>query len=52
MKIGLYSITYGGVWYKGGALTMEEVFHRAKRFGQWPALQQRPPAVYAQSLAT
>jgi sugar phosphate isomerase/epimerase len=33
MKIGLYSITFGGVWYKGRALTMEEVFERAKRFG-------------------
>jgi sugar phosphate isomerase/epimerase len=33
MKLGLYSITYGGVWYKGRALTMEEVFDRAKRFG-------------------
>jgi sugar phosphate isomerase/epimerase len=33
MKLGLYSITYGGVWYKGRALTMEEVLERAKRFG-------------------
>ncbi len=33
VKIGLYSITYGGVWYSGGALTVEEVIVRAKRFG-------------------
>jgi sugar phosphate isomerase/epimerase len=33
MKVGLYSITYGGVWYKGRALTVEEVFERAKRLG-------------------
>ena len=33
MKIGLYSITYSGVWYRGGALTVEDVISRAKRFG-------------------
>jgi sugar phosphate isomerase/epimerase len=33
MKLGLYSITYSGVWYNGRALTVEEVFERAKRFG-------------------
>lgn len=33
VKIGLYSITYGGVWYRGEALTVEEVIWRAKRFG-------------------
>lgn len=33
IKIGLYSITYLGVWYRGGALTLEEVVQRAKRFG-------------------
>jgi sugar phosphate isomerase/epimerase len=33
VKIGLYSITYAGVWYRGRALTIEEVFERAKRFG-------------------
>src|SRR3954447_14439813 len=33
VKVGLYSITYGGVWYSGGALTVEEVIGRAKRFG-------------------
>ncbi len=31
--IGLYSITYGGVWYSGGALTVEQVLQRAKKFG-------------------
>jgi sugar phosphate isomerase/epimerase len=33
LKIGLYSITYGGVWYRGGALSIEEVVGRAKKFG-------------------
>lgn len=33
MKIGLYSITYLGIWYKGAALTLDEVIHRAAKFG-------------------
>jgi sugar phosphate isomerase/epimerase len=33
VKIGLYSITYGGVWYRGDALTLEQVIERAVRFG-------------------
>src|SRR5204862_4807640 len=33
MKIGLYSITYLGLWYRGPALSVEEVIERAKRFG-------------------
>jgi sugar phosphate isomerase/epimerase len=33
VKIGLYSITYGGVWYRGDALTVEQVIERARRFG-------------------
>jgi len=33
IKVGLYSITYGGVWYRGDALTVEQVIERAKRFG-------------------
>lgn len=33
VKLGLYSITYLGVWYNGPALTMEEVIDRAKKFG-------------------
>src|SRR5512141_3426093 len=33
VKIGLYSITYGGVWYRGDALTTEQVIERAKKFG-------------------
>lgn len=33
VKLGLYSITYGGVWYRGDALTIEQVIERAKRFG-------------------
>ena len=33
MKLGLYSVTYLGIWYRGDALTLEEVIGRAKRFG-------------------
>jgi len=33
VKVGLYSITYEGVWYRGDALTLEQVIGRAKRFG-------------------
>jgi sugar phosphate isomerase/epimerase len=33
MKLGLYSITYLGVWYHGPALTLEELIERAVRFG-------------------
>src|ERR1700722_8791888 len=33
VKIGLYSITYGGVWYRGDALTVEQVIERGKKFG-------------------
>ena len=33
MKIGLYRITYLGLWYGGEALRLEEVLRRAKEFG-------------------
>jgi len=33
VKVGLYSITYLGVWYRGGALTLEQVIERAKQYG-------------------
>jgi sugar phosphate isomerase/epimerase len=33
MKIGLYSITYLGCWYRGEALTLPELIKTAKRFG-------------------
>jgi sugar phosphate isomerase/epimerase len=33
MKIGLYSITYLGIWYRGRPLTVEELIERATRFG-------------------
>lgn len=33
MRIGLYSITYLGIWYRGRALTLEELIDRAQRFG-------------------
>jgi len=33
IKLGLYSITYGGVWYKGAALTFDEMCKRAKEYG-------------------
>jgi len=33
MKVGLYSITYLGVWYRGDALSLEELITRAKELG-------------------
>jgi sugar phosphate isomerase/epimerase len=33
MKVGLYSITYLGIWYRGPALTLEELIDRARQFG-------------------
>ncbi len=33
MKLGLYSITYLGVWYRGPALTLEELIDRARQYG-------------------
>jgi sugar phosphate isomerase/epimerase len=33
MKLGLYSITYLGIWYRGEALTLPELIQTAKRFG-------------------
>jgi sugar phosphate isomerase/epimerase len=33
IKLGLYSITYGGIWYKGPALTFDEFCSRAKDYG-------------------
>lgn len=33
MKVGLYSITYLGLWYKGPALTLEQTIDRARAFG-------------------
>ena len=33
MKLGLYSITYLGIWYRGPALSLEDVIERARRFG-------------------
>ncbi|NQU81365.1 MAG: sugar phosphate isomerase/epimerase [Bacteroidetes bacterium] len=33
MKVGLYSITFLGVWYRGKALSLEEVIKRAKKYG-------------------
>jgi sugar phosphate isomerase/epimerase len=33
VKLGLYSITYLGVWYRGEALTLEQVVQRAKQYG-------------------
>jgi len=32
MKVGLYSITYLGLWYRGEALTLEELIGRAKEY--------------------
>lgn len=33
MKIGLYGITYAGIWYDGPALSFEDFVKRAKTFG-------------------
>lgn len=33
LKVGLYSITYLGVWYRGAALTLEEFIDRANDYG-------------------
>jgi sugar phosphate isomerase/epimerase len=33
MKLGLYSITYLGIWYRGEALTLPDLIKTAKRFG-------------------
>lgn len=33
MKLGLYSITYLGVWYRGAALTLEQFIARAREYG-------------------
>ncbi|MFB3789191.1 MAG: sugar phosphate isomerase/epimerase family protein [bacterium] len=33
MKVGLYSITYLGLWYRGRELSLEDVIRRAKQYG-------------------
>ncbi len=33
IKLGLYSISYGGIWYKGEALSFDELCKRAKESG-------------------
>ncbi len=33
MKLGLYSITYMGLWYRGEALTLPQMIAKAKEFG-------------------
>ncbi|HEV3162914.1 MAG TPA: sugar phosphate isomerase/epimerase family protein [Isosphaeraceae bacterium] len=33
MKLGLYSITYLGLWYRGEALTLPQMIKKAKSFG-------------------
>lgn len=33
IKVGLYSITYLGVWYQGAALSLEEMIKKAKEYG-------------------
>ena len=33
LKVGLYSITYIGLWYRGDALPHEQLIERAKRYG-------------------
>jgi sugar phosphate isomerase/epimerase len=33
IKVGLYSITFLGIWYRGKGLTLEQVIRRAKEYG-------------------
>ncbi|HAQ19443.1 MAG TPA: sugar phosphate isomerase [Prolixibacteraceae bacterium] len=33
IKLGLYSISYGGIWYEGSALSFEDFCKRAKDYG-------------------
>jgi sugar phosphate isomerase/epimerase len=33
IKLGLYSISYGGIWYKGKSLSFDELCKYAKEFG-------------------
>ena len=33
MKVGLYSITFLGIWYRGEALTLREMIQRARKYG-------------------
>ena len=33
LKVGLYSITFLGLWYRGKELALEEVVRRAKQYG-------------------
>jgi sugar phosphate isomerase/epimerase len=33
IKVGLYSITFLGVWYRGEALSLEEMIKRAREYG-------------------
>jgi sugar phosphate isomerase/epimerase len=33
IKLGLYSISYGGIWYKGNALSFDELCKKAKEYG-------------------
>jgi sugar phosphate isomerase/epimerase len=33
IRLGLYSISYGGIWYKGPALTFDALCKQAKEFG-------------------
>jgi sugar phosphate isomerase/epimerase len=33
IKLGLYSVSYGGIWYKGQALSFDELCKKAKDFG-------------------
>ena len=33
LKVGLYTITYLGIWYRGEGLPLEDVIRRAKKYG-------------------
>jgi sugar phosphate isomerase/epimerase len=63
VRLGLYSITYLGVWYRGPALTVEQLIDRARQVGyegveidgkrphanpaDWPAARCRQVRQYA-----
>ena len=48
MKVGLYSVTYLGIWYQGGALEVAELFAKAREMGysgvdaRWQAPARQP----------
>ena len=55
MKLGLYSITYLGIWYRDGAVPLAEVFGKAREQGYSGAAARNgwnPPLAIAASSAS